>query len=52
MNFEWNQKKNRSNFHNHGVWFEEAQTIWADPTAIKLRVRFAKSVIPAQAGIQ
>ena len=35
MNFEWNLKKNKSNFHNHGVWFEEAQTIWADPGSLE-----------------
>ena len=30
MRFEWDEKKNRTNFEKHGVWFEEAQTIWAD----------------------
>jgi hypothetical protein len=30
MRFEWDENKNRSNFKKHGVWFEEAQTIWAD----------------------
>jgi uncharacterized DUF497 family protein len=30
MHFEWDEKKNKSNFEKHGVWFEEAQTVWAD----------------------
>jgi uncharacterized protein len=30
MRFEWDDNKNRSNFKKHGVWFEEAQTIWVD----------------------
>ncbi len=28
--FEWDDKKNVANFEKHGVWFEEAKTIWAD----------------------
>ena len=28
MQFEWDENKNRSNYRKHGVWFEEAQTIW------------------------
>jgi len=31
VSFEWDEKKNSSNFKKHGVWFEEAQTVWADP---------------------
>ena len=30
MKFEWNDEKNIANFRKHEVWFEEAQTIWAD----------------------
>jgi|WetSurMetagenome_2_1015567.scaffolds.fasta_scaffold196596_2 uncharacterized protein len=30
MRFEWDENKNRSNYRKHGVWFEEAQTIWVD----------------------
>lgn len=30
MRFEWDEKKNKSSFEKHGVWFEEAQTVWAD----------------------
>jgi len=33
--FEWNLKKNVRNFKKHCVWFEEAQTIWADPLAVE-----------------
>jgi uncharacterized protein len=31
MRFDWDDQKNKSNFQKHGIWFEEAQTIWADP---------------------
>ena len=30
MNFEWNEEKNQANFFKHEIWFEEAQTLWAD----------------------
>ena len=33
MKFEWDEDKNTANFRKHGVWFEEAQTIWADEKA-------------------
>lgn len=35
MKFEWDERKNRSNFRKHGVWLEEAQTVWADPTSVE-----------------
>jgi uncharacterized protein len=35
MRFEWDENKNRSNYAKHGVWFEEAQTIWADPESFE-----------------
>jgi uncharacterized protein len=35
MRFEWDDNKNRSNFRKHGVWFEEAQTIWVDSESIE-----------------
>jgi len=35
MEFEWNESKNRSNYLKHGIWFEEAQTIWADSASIE-----------------
>jgi len=30
MQFQWDDQKNRANFKKHKIWFEEAQTIWAD----------------------
>lgn len=33
MKFEWDEEKNRTNHAKHGVWFEEAQTVWADASA-------------------
>jgi len=30
MKFEWDDKKNTLNHRKHGLWFEEAQTVWAD----------------------
>ena len=30
MKFECDDEKNIANFRKHEVWFEEAQTIWAD----------------------
>ena len=30
MRFDWDEDKNRTNFRKHGIWFEEAQTIWTD----------------------
>ena len=30
MRFEWDENKNNANHQKHGVWFDEAQTIWAD----------------------
>lgn len=35
IEFHWDERKNRSNFHKYGLWFEEAQTIWADERAIE-----------------
>jgi uncharacterized DUF497 family protein len=34
LKFEWDEKKNRSNRRKHGVWFEEAQQVFNDPSAI------------------
>ena len=31
MGLKWDEAKNKSNYKKHGVWFEEAQTTWADP---------------------
>lgn len=33
--FEWDATKNERNYQKHSVWFEEAQTIWADAHAIE-----------------
>lgn len=30
FNFDWDDQKNTANFHKHGIWFEEAKTVWAD----------------------
>jgi uncharacterized protein len=35
MRFEWDEIKNRSNYKKHGIWFEEAQTIWADSESVE-----------------
>jgi len=34
MNFEWDKKKAIENLRKHGVAFDEATTIFADPLAI------------------
>lgn len=31
MEFEWDERKNATNFQKHGVWFEEAATVFGDP---------------------
>jgi len=33
MKFEWDEEKNIINHSKHKVWFEEAQTVWADEMA-------------------
>jgi len=33
MRFEWHEEKNHLNRAEHGIWFEEAQTVWVDPAA-------------------
>jgi hypothetical protein len=40
MQFEWDEKKNQINRHKHGIWFEEAQTVFEDDYA---RVFFDES---------
>jgi hypothetical protein len=30
MRFEWDDAKNTAHFDKHDIWFEEAQTVWAD----------------------
>jgi uncharacterized DUF497 family protein len=35
MLYEWDEQKNQLNFKKHSVWFEEAQSLWADSKAIE-----------------
>ena len=35
MRVVWDEEKNRANFKKHSVWFEEAKTVWADPTSVE-----------------
>ena len=35
MKFEWDEDKNLSNFRKHGIWFEEAQTLWSDESSFE-----------------
>ena len=35
MRFEWDESKNLTNYRKHRVWFEEAQTVWADPRSME-----------------
>ena len=35
MDFEWDDFKNLRNFRNHKIWFEEAQTVWADAHSVE-----------------
>jgi hypothetical protein len=35
VQYEWDDDKNRINYRRHGVWFEEAQTIWADQRSME-----------------
>jgi uncharacterized protein len=31
LRFDWDEQKNKSNRSKHGIWFEEAQTVFDDP---------------------
>jgi hypothetical protein len=31
LRFDWDEGKNRRNRTKHGVWFEEAQSVFSDP---------------------
>ncbi len=35
MKFEWDEAKNNGSFRKHRVWFEEAQTVWADIKSVE-----------------
>jgi uncharacterized DUF497 family protein len=36
LRFEWDERKNRSNQHKHGISFEEAETVFLDDQALLL----------------
>ena len=36
MEYVWNDAKNEKNFAKHGVWFEEASTVFADLNALEI----------------
>lgn len=36
MKYNWDEEKNESNYQKHGVWFEEATTVFADLNALEL----------------
>lgn len=33
LRFDWDERKNKRNRVKHGVWFEEAQSVFDDPRA-------------------
>lgn len=33
MKFEWDEEKNKKNRKKHGIWFEEAQSVFEDDMA-------------------
>lgn len=35
MKFEWDEDKNLANHSKHNIWFEEAQTVWADDLSLE-----------------
>jgi len=35
VRFEWNRNKNKTNFKNHGVSFDEAKTVFYDENALE-----------------
>jgi len=39
MHFEWDENKNKTNYAKHGVSFETAQLVFADPCAISTQDR-------------
>lgn len=34
IQFEWDERKNEANRKKHGIWFEEAQQVFDDTTAL------------------
>jgi uncharacterized DUF497 family protein len=39
MEFEFDQRKSRSNLKKHGIDFSDAQALWEDPDLIEIPVR-------------
>jgi hypothetical protein len=37
LRFEWNEEKAHENILKHGVTFEEAMTVFADPLSLTIR---------------
>ena len=35
MKFDWDEEKNLLNYTKHKIWFEEAQSVWADEYAVE-----------------
>jgi uncharacterized protein len=33
LRFDWDERKNKANRTKHGIWFEEAQSVFDDPRA-------------------
>ncbi len=40
MLFEWDEKKSASNKVKHGISFEDAKGLWADPFRVEIRVSY------------
>lgn len=36
MEFEWDEQKDKVNRRKHGISFEEATTVWSDPSAVTI----------------
>src|SRR6266478_2508084 len=34
LRFDWDERKNEDNRTKHGIWFEEARTVFDDPRAL------------------
>jgi hypothetical protein len=39
LHFEWDEAKNRANERKHGIYFEEAQTVFFDEDALEFHDR-------------
>jgi len=39
MRFEWDEKKNRTNRRDHGVYFDIAEEVFCDPFCLTIRDR-------------